>query len=541
LGRPFLLLLLLGAVVAVLVWRPRGGPPPNVLLITIDTLRADALVPGDTPAILELAARGARFVRVRAPAPLTLPSHATILSGLAPVRHGIRDNTAVPLADASARGFPLLAEEFQGAGYATAAFVASAVLDPRYGLDAGFEAYRHPSPRPGVPGFPARDASEQVDRARAWLAARRKDRPYFLWVHLWEPHAPYRPYAGDPRRSSGSVEDDPAAERYRGEVCKADWAVEELLKSVDAEDTIVVVTSDHGESLGAHDESTHGFLCYGVTLDVPLVLAGPGISVREDAGLRALADIAPTLRRLCRLPTQPGDGLDLFSEADGRVVVSESLYANRVYGWAQQTAATDGAFSLVVGGPRLELFSLFSDPSEREPIADPERPEAYERLDRPLRAHQRITPGGSAGDPLSPAHTPYGAMRRSGTLFLEAAENRRLPDVRARLIPTLRALNSLDAAIARGQEALVRRFLPEVARLEAADPANPALPFARGRAELLVLKSPAEAARLLRRACDLGYDSADALKLLESAYAAAGDAEGLAWTRAYALRKNRGR
>ena len=277
-------------------------------------------------------------------------------------------------------------------------------------------------------------------------------------------------------------------------------------------------------------------MCYGATLDVPLVIAGPGIDVTDDDALRSLADVAPTLRRLCGL--ERGGGIDLFADAEDRIVVSESLYANRLYGWAQQAAATDGSFSLVHGGPRLELFG---DPAETHPLNDPESHEAYERLDRALSGYKAIVPGESGGSALSPAASPYGPERRSGRVYLPPAENRRLNDARTRLAATLRAVSSLDAATARRDEALVRRFLPEVERLQAKDPTNPALPFARGRAQMFVLKQPAAAARLLRRAVELGYDSPAALSLLKATYVAAGDDAGRAFVEALEKRKNRPR
>ncbi|MFI5401422.1 MAG: sulfatase, partial [Planctomycetota bacterium] len=343
-----------------------------MLIITVDTLRADALVPDDAPALLDAARRGIRFVRARTPAPLTLPAHATILTGVLPPVHGIRDNTAAPIPGPDARPFPLLAEEFRAAGYATAAFVASGVLDPRYKLDQGFDTYRHPAgPAPGAPSFPELDAKEQVERVRDWIRSRPAGKPFFLWVHLWDPHAPYRPYDGDERRA-GTDAGDPDALRYKGEVRRTDAAIEELLKAVDPGTTIVVIAADHGESLGEHGEATHGLLCHGATLDVPLLLFGPGVPAgRTEERVAGLEDIAPTLRRLCELDARAGDGFDLLSLPEERVAVGESLAAHRLYRWAQQSSAFDGRFALLDGGPRVELYDRAEDP--------------VERLERPLR------------------------------------------------------------------------------------------------------------------------------------------------------------
>jgi arylsulfatase A-like enzyme len=524
-GRLFFGLALVGlAVAAWLLTRPR--PERNVLLITIDTMRADAL--DEAPALLDLARKGTRFARVRTPAPLTLPAHATILTGLDPPGHGLRDNTAPPLPARDARPFPLLAEEFRERGYATAAFVASAVLDPRYRLDAGFDEYRHPPvQKPGAPGFAALTAEEQVTRVVDWLETRPKDRPFFVWVHLWEPHAPYEAYAGDERRA-GTAAGDPEDERYRGEVRRADAAVEALLTRIDLETTVVAVTSDHGESLGEHGEPAHGFLCYGATMDVPCVLAGPGVPAGGNVDrVATLADLTPTLRRLGGLAAQPGDGRDLFDLTTDRVVAGESLYGNRLYRWAQQAVAYDGRWSLVDGGPRLELFDRAADPGERRPLADPERHARFEALDRALQAYRGRKHFGEPAAALASAPTYYGSNRLAMGDFLRPEENRKLPDIAA-MLPADALLGRFRAAVAARARALVEGLLPRIEALEAQDPANPAPALARGRALLLVLGDPAAAAAAIEESARRGYEAPDIFRLLARAYGEAGDEEGVA-------------
>jgi arylsulfatase A-like enzyme len=526
-GRLFFGLALAALLVAGwLLMRP--GPAPNVLLITIDTMREDALA--EAPALLDLARRGTHFPRVRTPAPLTLPAHATILSGLDPPGHGLRDNTAPPLPAREARPFSLLAEEFRESGYATAAFVASAVLDPRYRLDAGFDEYRHPpAQRAGAPGFLALAAEEQVTRVLDWLEARPRDRPFFVWVHLWEPHAPYEAFVGDERRA-GTAETDPTDERYRGEVRRADAAVEALLTRIDLETTVVAVTSDHGESLGEHREPAHGFLCYGATMDVPCVLAGPGVTAgRTVDRLGALADLAPTLRRLAGLAARPGDGLDLFDLPESRVAAGESLYANRLYRWAQQSVAYDGRWTLVDGGPRLELFDRGADPGERQPLPDPESHARFEALDRALQEYRARKRFGEPAASLAAAPTYYGSNRLALGDFLKPPENRQLPDVVA-MLPADELLGRFRAAIAARATTLVRQLLARIEVLEAQDPANPAPALARGRALLLALGGPAAAAAAIEEAVRRGYDAPDVLRLLVRAYREAGDEEGVART-----------
>jgi len=506
---------------------PRREPPRDVLLITVDTLRADALNAEDTPAMMELAARGRIFTRARSPVPLTLPAHASILSGLAPRQHGLRDNTARPLAKRDQRDFDLLAEEFRDRGYVTAAFVASAVLDPRYGLDAGFDVYRHPAPpERGALIWNTLDASEQVTRFSQWFEARPADRHWFAWIHLWDPHDPYRPYDGD-RLRAGTAESDSAAERYRGELRRADAALQAILERIDSERTVVVLCADHGESLGEHDETTHGYLCYGATMDVPLILAGPGIEAGEDSEPCTLEDLAPTLRTLCGLDSAPSDGRDLRDRdsdegrAD-RVLAGESLYAYRLFVWAQQQVAFDGRYSLVDGGPDLHLFDRQTDPGEIRPLADPQAHPAFERLDRALMEYRRADSRSEQGGALTPYGTPYGSKRIAGNALLPVAENRSLPAVRERL-GTVQLLDRFRGLVGMGHAGAVRAMLPDIQAAGLADPANPALALHRGRALLLVLGEPQRAVEALERARALGYDDPDVWGLLLRAYEQAGD------------------
>ncbi len=525
-GRPFLWLAL-AAAAALGAWALlRPGDPPNVLVVTIDTLRADALVAEDTPAILDAGRRGTRFLRARTVAPLTLPAHATLLTGVLPPGHGIRDNTAAPLKGAKARPFSLLAEEFRAAGYATAAFVGSGVLDPRYGLDQGFDAYRHPpAPAPGAPSFPELEASEQVGRVREWMRTRPAGKPFFLWVHLWDPHAPYRPYDGDERRA-GTDAGDSDALRYKGEVRRADAAVEALLGLVDPGTTIVVLAADHGESLGEHGEATHGHLCHGATMDVPLLLLGPGVPEgRAEERVAGLEDVAPTLRALCGLPSRAGDGFDLLSLPEGRVAVGESLAAHRLCRWAQQSVAFDGRFSLLDGGPRLELYDREEDWGEVAPLGDPAARPPFERLDRALEAYRgRRGPAGRGTEfPAAPAY--YGIPLIPEGDFLPVAENRGLRDVRDSL-PAAVLLDRANGAIASGGQEIVRALIKPLEDLEREDPRNPAPSLARGRALLLVLGDPQGAVEALEEAVRRGYESPDVAKLLDRAREAAREKPG---------------
>jgi len=520
--------LLLAAAIAAIFARERSAAAgrPDFVLVTIDTMRADAFGE-DTPFLAELASRGVRFLRCRTPVPLTLPSCTSLLTGLLPARHGIRDNTSPPLPPRAVRRYATLAERLAEAGYATAAFVAANVLDPRYGLDAGFHRYDHPPPPiPGDPRYLERPAPDQTDRARAWLATRPKERPFFLWIHYFDPHDPYLPFDGDERRPATDAS-DPAPERYRGEVRRVDAELERLFADLDLARTVVVVAADHGEALGEHGEATHGLLCYGCTMNVPLLIAGAGVpAAREDARPRSLVDIQPTVLRLAGLAPGDGDGADLLEEPRGpRVVCGESLYGYRLYGWAQQTCAFDGAATLVDGGPRRGLFDLARDPGETAPLADAEAHEAFERLDRALLAYRALRPGiGPAGEAL-PSLPPYGSARRPESDFVDVARNRTLPDAEARQA-TLAALFALRAAIAERDAARVLAAFAPVEALAVAEPENPAPPLELGRALLLVLARPAEAAARFDEAWARGYRVPDVLRLRVEARIAAGDREG---------------
>jgi hypothetical protein len=422
----------------------------------------------------------------------------------------MRGNTAVPLPGRDERAFTLLAEELRDAGYATAAFVASSVLHPRFGLQAGFETYRHPElQRAGAPAFETRDATKQVELASKWLANREKDRPFLLWVHLWEPHAPYREYAGDERRSGTSAETDDVRELYAGEVRKADWAVEQLLARIDEKTTVVLVTSDHGEGLGEHGERTHGHLCYGATMDIPLVLAGPGVPAGgEEERPCDLMDVKPTLLGLCGV----GERAPLLDLPPNRVLVGESLYSYGLYRWAQQVVAYDGTHTLVDGGPVLQLFDRTADPRETAPLADPSARPALDKAVTDYKSGEDAPRGGAA---WTVAGTPYGALSIPAT-FVKPAENRRLPAVGPWITATELALNPLNAAIATGRKDRVQALLSVVASLERRDPGNPALALARGRA-LLLLDRAEEAAKALEQAVERGYPRRDLEGLLRRA------------------------
>ena len=340
----------------------------NLLIVTIDTMRADRLgAYGDetarTPVMDAFAARGARFTRAFAVAPITLTSHASLMTGLYPAGHGGRHN-GMRIDD----DVPTIAERLAGSGVATGGFVAAFPLDRRFGLDRGFQAYGDRMPR-GADGRPAneRPGHVVVDEALAWLEAHRSRR-FFLWVHLFEPHAPY----GDARTGR------PVAARYADEIAESDRQVGRLLDGLgEARDsTLVVVTSDHGEAFGEHGEIAHSIFVYDTTLQVPLVLAGPGVHPRTVDGPVSLIDVAPTVLSLLGVPGVDGDGIDLGPALSGSALPDRTLYAESYapqldFGWsALRTVRTAGW--KYIAAPAPELYEVSIDAGELRNVVSSE-------------------------------------------------------------------------------------------------------------------------------------------------------------------------
>lgn len=379
------LLLLALVLPAWLLLAPRTSPParPSLLLITIDTLRADRVgaygsTAGLTPAIDALAARGRVFENAVAAAPLTLPSHSTILSGLDPMHHGVRNNGTY--------AFPsdreTIATRLKAAGYSTAAFVGAVVLDRRYGLARGFDIYDDRIER-AVEGRSVLESERPcalvVESAAAWLGARRG--PYFAWVHFYEPHAPYAPLPDLAAAHPGQP--------YDAEVAGADRCLASLVamaRAASPSGLVVAVTGDHGEGLGEHGEATHGLFVYQSTLRVPMVIEGPGVEAgSRTPRLARSADLAPTLLALLGAkPIEQIDGRDLLAGGGGGgEAYAESDYGAG-FGWAPLRSWRIGSHKLI-DAPRPEFYDLDRDPGETRDLAA-ERPADVERLRAVLRA-----------------------------------------------------------------------------------------------------------------------------------------------------------
>ena len=348
--------------------------PPSVLLITIDTLRADRLGAygydkAHTPNLDALARDGVLFENAFTPVPVTLPSHSAMFTGLYPMRTGMRDFSGNRLPDR----FPTLANELRKAGYSTGAVVSAPVLDSRFGLSRGFTDYVDDFDlgRLETLGFGSvsRPANRTVDLALQWLEAQR-DRPVFLWVHLFDPHHPYTPPPPFDSRFRGRP--------YDGEIAFTDAQVGRLLerwkKLRRYDNSLVVVAGDHGESLGEHGESTHGFFVYNSTLHVPLIIKPPvGLNIKPSRvqSVVALVDVMPTvLRAVGRRPPAGVQGVSLLpllrgekARQDRRPIYSETFVPRLHFNWSELQSIQFRRFHYI-DAPRPELYDLAADPDE---------------------------------------------------------------------------------------------------------------------------------------------------------------------------------
>ncbi|MFP6638703.1 MAG: sulfatase [Myxococcota bacterium] len=356
--------------------RDSVAPPPNVLLVTFDTLRADwvhayGFAGENTPSLDALAARGVLFENAIAAASLTAPAHASIMTG----RYARQHSVGTLNGESRLEGLETLAEQFREAGYDTAAFVSNVVLRRRIGLDRGFDVYDDDlmAGEENRPAYFERPAQLTVERALGWLAGRSPDRPFFLWLHLQDPHGPYTPpaefegrvgdvslrlkadlpvlsknsgQAGIPSYQALSELRDPAvyAGRYAEEIMYADFWLGRLVGRFEARSTsrgaIILMTADHGESMGEQGFFfQHGQSIRPEMARVPLIVVAPGVSPKRTSALASHVDIVPTLLDLARLPSLPGaSGISLvssFGEGDGpsdRFVFSDTEGEAGLYG-----------------------------------------------------------------------------------------------------------------------------------------------------------------------------------------------------------------
>lgn len=359
--------------------RPHPAPSTNVLLITLDTTRYDVIQPHITPNIHSVRAESFWFSACTAPSPITLPTHASLFTGLYPNHHGVRDNTIYRLDDRALT----LAEILRRHGYHTAAFVSSFILDSRFGLDQGFLRYndRFLRPKKRWRSLPVDRRAEETIQLSLQFFKNNLQEPFFLWIHLYDPHADYDP----PPPFDRLAPDQP----YIGEVAYMDHQLGRLISFLRDSRiwyrTITVIAADHGESLGSHGEPTHGFLLHEPTLHVPLMIHLPrqtrGV-VREEQV--SLVDVFPTVLDLLKIPSGPSDGRNLM-DPKSRPVYSET-FIPLAFHWSPLFRVRSKNLAYVAL-PHDALYDLASDGGESRPARG-----SSSRLKNHLRLYQNEKP-----------------------------------------------------------------------------------------------------------------------------------------------------
>jgi choline-sulfatase len=474
---------------------------PNVLLITLDTFRADR-INANTPNLQKLAAESVRFTNADSPVPLTLPAHCSILSGVLPLHHGVRNN--------GANAFPTdrntLATIFSAAAYRTGAFVSSFVLDHRFGLQRGFDRYDDEIPRDATAEANTLEAERRgdvtVDHALAWLRETGA-RPYFAWVHLYDAHAPYAPPA-------------PYPQTYDGEIAFVDAQVGRLLGVVDRKNTIVLIVGDHGESLGEHGELTHGLLVYEATLHVPMLLAAPDADPHQVKTPVSSIDIAPTLAQLAGLKVGRADGIELplKGEPDSKDLYAESQYPT-TFGWSALSAIRRGASKLI---SNREMYDLDRDPNEKTNVLANDR--------RTFRALETaMLEIGKSEAPASTQTTVDEETRRKLASLGYVAPSGNVstgdqPDPVA-MTPLFRQFEEATWALNGGR---VKEAIAAFTKLTSSDPRNPVFRESLGRA-LRQAGDNEAAVRLYRESVAIAPNNADAWYNLAVALQDAGHRE----------------
>ncbi len=371
-------------------------PDAPVILISVDTLRADHLpaygyTGVETPNIDAFRRQATLFRNAYAPTPMTLPSHVTMLTGLLPPEHGVRDNAGFRF---DAKAHPTIASILKSNGYATGATVSSYVLRGDTGLADAFDFYQDSiEPAPGAkfrdyqrPGTVTEALAEQ------WID-KQQGRPFFLFFHIYEPHVPY-----DPPEPFHTLY---AANLYDGEIATSDAIVGKLLDHLKKaglyDRAIIIFLSDHGEGLGDHGEQQHSVLIYRETIHVPLIIKLPG-GVRGGSEVRepvSLADLLPTVTSLLGVKAPKTSGLPLFGALPtDRAIYSESLYARLHFGWGELKGITDNSRQFI-DSPRPELFDIVKDTAEKHDLAPANRREVAtyrDRLNRLPAAETRPAP-----------------------------------------------------------------------------------------------------------------------------------------------------
>jgi len=515
--------------------------PPNIVLITLDTTRADRMGflgsdRGLTPNLDALAMQSAVFTRAYSQAPLTPVSHATILTGTYPQFHQLND-FEVPLA----QDLPYAPEILHAHGYGTAAFVASIVLDPAggdaTGFDRGFDTYdagfHHNGP--GEDRFQTieRRGSEVVAHAQAWLKQHPKG-PFFLWVHLYDAHDPYDPPEPFKTRYASAL--------YDGGVAYEDSVVGKLIEDLKArgfyDGSVVAVMADHGEGLGAHGEDTHGIFLYDETIHVPLLIKLPSeaTAAKRVENRVELVDVMPTLLQLAGVATPPGvqgeSLLDLIKAAPGdagaeawrdRQAYSETDYPRSSFGWSALRSLRTGKY-LYIRAPRREVYDETADPKAEHNLAS-ESTAVADALDgrlegfRSKTANKREAPK-AAVDPM--------AQEKLAALGYVAGNNMAKSAAEAHEIDPkdkIEISNLIDHAEVFLEDGNFQAAIPLFKQVIAKEPAMPGA-YAKLGESLIGLKQFKEALPPLRKAVELNPDSPVPHFQLAEAMVGSGDFAG---------------
>ncbi len=489
-------------LVAIATGPSRGidaAPAPSLLLITIDTLRADHLGAygrrsAETPNLDRLASSGLLVENAFTHSPVTLSSHAVLLTGRLPFQTGVRSNSLYRLADAETT----MAEMLRGRGYRTAAFVSAAALDNRFGLGQGFEVYDDEmNPTEGGQLIAERSAGEVVRTALEWLDDVDPS-PFFLWVHFFDPHHPYSPPEPFRSRFADSL--------YEGEIAYTDREIGRLLEAIDLANTVVVTTADHGESLGEHGEQTHGIFVYDATLRVPLILAGPGISpARMQQGPVGLVDVLPTVLEKLAIERPPKlAGKDVLSEGPSDLLYAETYMTRDFYNWSPLRAVRSTRAKFIEA-PRSELYDLVADPGETKNLVE-------ERQRTARQLSEKLSEFADSEDAKATSFQPdakllselqsLGYVGGGVPANARPADERRLPDPKDKI----GIVTDLDDAISlfgtkRFEEAAV--ILREILRV---DPTNFLASHYLGET-LFELSSPRQAIEAYQQAIEQGNET----------------------------------
>lgn len=502
-------------------------PPPqesaqhNLLLITLDTTRADHLgaygsKTASTPVLDRLAARGVRFDHAIANIPLTRPSHTTLLTGLLPQRHGVWSNGPYRLDPQ----WPTIAERFQKAGYHTAAVIASFVLARSFGLERGFDVYDDRLRE--TAGADPEKTADQVSAAAQTMLNRTLQPPFFLWLHFYDPHFPYSP---------------PTGSGYDGEIAFMDQQIGAVLQTLDARaltaNTVVVAVGDHGEGLGEHGETTHGYFLYDSVMRVPLIVAGPGVpSGKTIHGTIGLCDLTPTLLDAfqIRKPDDRFDGKSVWKAIQGaslagETVVLENRAIHHQFGWAALIGLRTDDWKWI-GAPEQELYDLRNDPGELINKARDNPTETAAMRAQNAKLRPKSESGGSSKSGLSPeeeaklASLGYISGGPSDDLSVfTGPDPKHFSD----------AIGSIDALIHARQEKNMQRVVELVAAVLKLDSQNM---FAlRCRGEMLIEERRyAEALSVLKQIVGRNENHPETYWYLGTAYEKTGDAaQALVW------------